>query len=334
LGHLIPGRAIADRQVVRRVEIRVSEFSRQPEMPIELASELGERLRAGRNPDGGWGYYPGNVSRLEPTCWALLALLEDRRPEDAAAAEAGLHLLAQWQRADGLIAEPVLPPNLAFNGLASLLLTAARTSMFAQPAHDQVQRRLLAGIVGVRSEKAWNWNSPVRQDNSLVGWPWTEDAFGWIDPTAWCVLALKKTGGRERPRGIEERLEQAERLLFDRHCAGGGWNYGNSEVLGQKLHAYVSTTALVLLALQDRRARPEVRQSVEYLLRQWPHEPAGMALGLSLHCFRVYALPTEEVEAALATAWQTSAFLGNHSVIGMVRCALTAGMHGPNAFAL
>lgn len=303
-------------------------------MATEFGTELGERLRAGRNPDGGWGYYAGKSSRLEPTCWALLALLEERRPEDAALVDAGLHVLARWQRADGLIAEPPLPPNLAFNGLASLLLTAARTSVFAEPAPEQVQRRLLAGIVGVRSAKAWNWHSPVRQDNSLVGWPWTEDAFGWVDPTAWCALALEKTGLRERPPGSQERLDQAERLLFDRQCAGGGWNYGNSEVLGQKLHAYVSTTAIVLLALQSRRARPEVRQSVGYLLRQWPREPAGMALGLSLHCFRVYAMPTAEVEAALAAAWQKSAFLGNHAVVGMVRLALTAGIHGPHPLAL
>jgi hypothetical protein len=303
-------------------------------MPTELASHLRDVLIAGRNPDGGWGYYAGKASRLEPTCWALLALFYDRRPEDPAVLSAGLHLLANWQRADGLIAEPALPPNLAFNGLASLVFTAARPSVPAEAADGQVRRRLLAGIVGVRSEKAWNWNSPVRQDNSLVGWPWTEDAFGWVEPTAWCALAFKETGVGERPPGSQERLEQAERLLFDRQCVGGGWNYGNSEVLGQKLHAYVSTTALVLLALQDRRTRPEVRHSVEYLLRQWPHELGGLALGLTLHCFRVYALPTAEVEAALAAGWQKSAFLGNHSVIGMVRLALTAGTHGPNALAL
>ena len=201
-------------------------------MPTELASHLRDVLIAGRNPDGGWGYYAGKASRLEPTGWALLSLLEDRHPDDTAIVEAGLHLLAKWQRADGLIAEPPLPPNLAFNGLTSLVFTAVRTSAFAESADDQVQRRLLAGIIGVRSETLWNWNSPVRQDNSLVGWPWSEDAFGWIDPTAWCALALKKTAVRERPPGGQERLEQAERLLLDRQCAGGGWNYGNSEVPG------------------------------------------------------------------------------------------------------
>jgi len=35
------------------------------------AGEIGERLLARVNADGGWGYYDGNSSRIEPTCWAL-----------------------------------------------------------------------------------------------------------------------------------------------------------------------------------------------------------------------------------------------------------------------
>jgi hypothetical protein len=334
LGHLAPGWRIADKQVMTPAEIRVSEFSRRSEMPIELATELGELLLAGRNPDGGWAYYNGKASRLEPTCWALLSLLGGERPEDATVVNAGLRLIGTWQRANGLIAEPRLPPNLAFNGLASLVFTAAGSSTFARPVHDEVQRRLLAGVAGVRSTTAWNWNSPVHQDNSLVGWPWTEGAFGWVEPTAWCMLALKKYGARRGPRDVQGRIDEAERLLLDRQCAEGGWNYGNSEVLERKLHAYVPTTALVLLALQNRRGRPEVRRGLDYLLGAWPHEPAGLALGMSLLCFRAFALPTVEVEAGLTTAWQKSEFLGNYAVAGMARYALTTGMHGPNSLAL
>ena len=38
-------------------------------------SELANVLCRGRNADGGWGYYPGKVSRIEPTCWIALSLL-------------------------------------------------------------------------------------------------------------------------------------------------------------------------------------------------------------------------------------------------------------------
>ncbi len=196
-------------------------------MSIDLTAELGERLRAARNPDGGWGYYPGKVSRLEPTSWALLSLLEDRRPEDAAAVEAGLHLLATWQRADGLIAEPALPPNLAFNGLASLLVTSARSSVAPTAASTAVGARLLEGLLAVEARTVGRLEMLLRpanpQDDSLVGWPWTEDAFGWVEPTAWCLLAVKK-GGTGRDERAAWRIGQAENLLFNRQCVSGGWN--------------------------------------------------------------------------------------------------------------
>ncbi len=37
--------------------------------------DMRRALLSAANADGGWGYYPGKASRLEPTCWALLALL-------------------------------------------------------------------------------------------------------------------------------------------------------------------------------------------------------------------------------------------------------------------
>lgn len=330
---LCPMRQLADRQLVAPLAVLAPDSSRESDMPIEIAAELGELLLAGRNPDGGWGYYAGKSSRLEPTCWALLSLLEVQRPDDMPIVDAGLRLIVKWQRESGLVAEPQLPPNLAFNGLVLLVLTAAHASL-DQREYKEVRSRLTAGIVGVRSKTAWNWNSPVRQDNSLVGWPWTEDAYGWVEPTAWCTLGLKKARLRGASEGSQERIEQAERLLLDRQCAEGGWNYGNGEVLGQTLHAYVPTTAVVLLALQDRRRRAEVERALGYLLSAWPHELAGLALALSLLCFRTYALPTADVETALATAWQKSEFLGNQAVAAMVRYALTTGMHGTNALAL
>ena len=40
---------------------------------LYLESRL-EFLRATQNPDGGWGYFPGKQSWLEPTAYAMLAL--------------------------------------------------------------------------------------------------------------------------------------------------------------------------------------------------------------------------------------------------------------------
>jgi hypothetical protein len=54
-------------------------------------------LKATQNPDGGWGYFPGKPSWLEPTAYALLALAGER----GAALDRGWNLLRSWQRPDG-----------------------------------------------------------------------------------------------------------------------------------------------------------------------------------------------------------------------------------------
>ena len=73
---------------------------------IAGANRLKALLQNTRNRDGGWPYFAGRQSRLEPTVWAMMAL-------GAAAADTPLQ---KWRMAGGLLAEPGLPqPNLALN---------------------------------------------------------------------------------------------------------------------------------------------------------------------------------------------------------------------------
>ena len=53
-------------------------------------------------------------------------------------------------------------------------------------------------------------------------------------------------------KGADTRIRDGEAVLRDRVCVDGGWNYGNSNVFGKNLPAYIPTTAIALLALQDR----------------------------------------------------------------------------------
>ena len=32
----------------------------------------------------------------------------------------------------------------------------------------------------------------MRQDGSLQAWSWVDGTFSWVEPTAWCLLLLKK----------------------------------------------------------------------------------------------------------------------------------------------
>ena len=76
-------------------------------------------------------------------------------------------------------------------------------------------------------------------------------------------------------------------------CEGGGWNYGNSRVYDEELWPYPDTTALALLALQDRPHLPEVRSSLVALDRMVARNGSLLATSLALLCGRVYGRPVE-----------------------------------------
>src|SRR5687768_14195844 len=96
--------------------------------PLPLCAEICTELRSLRNADGGWPYQPGKGSRIEPTCWALLALSQSEgQPLD-------LDVLRRWPRRDNwLIDVTGAPANHAFNALAALtLLQSASTATAAE----------------------------------------------------------------------------------------------------------------------------------------------------------------------------------------------------------
>jgi hypothetical protein len=282
-----------------------------------------ETLLSGTNPDGGWAYYHGHASRLEPTCWALLALLADA---STTGWDASAHrdFLLRSQRTDGLFLEAAVGdenrPNLGFNGLAALLLLAER-----QLAADAARTALVSALIGNKGVKfAASWIN--RQDNALQGWAWIDSTFSWVEPTCWCLLALKKvTKAMPASRDARGRISEAERLLVDRCCTAGGWNYGNANMLGQDLRPYVSTTALGLLAMQDRRQDPCVVKSLDYLVQHRLAETSAMALALTLIALRTFGVPTEDVEDHLLSQWDRTAFLGNFHLIAIALYSLTGG---------
>ena len=259
------------------------------------------------NPDGGWPYYAGRASRLEPTCWALLALAQDAgRPP-------GIDVLRRWRSYDGwLIDVPGAPINVAFNALAALTLVQHPDGVAAGRA---LASKLIA-VKGIQLEQ-----SPVlRQDNSLQAWPWVDGTFSWVEPTAWCLLLLKhpRTGLREAAR---ERIAVGEAMLIDRVCTGGGWNYGSAAVFGRDLWPYVPTTALGVLAMQDRRDVPAVQQSLAHLTKDVGNERSAIALALATMALRVYRAPVDEALKLLESALPASEAMGNVQALAMTACA-------------
>jgi hypothetical protein len=285
---------------------------------------LRQRLVQSQNADGGWPYYAGKQSRVEPTCWAVLAL-GGARTSPEPEADHGLAFLRGLARTDGLLAEnPGIAPNLALNGLAVVALGP-------NPA-DAVARRLVAGIDGVKGVKIETENDP-RHDSTLVGWPWIDTTFSWVEPTAWCLLAVKKARRHNIPTD-RSRETEAERMMSNRGCESGGWNYGTAYSLGRYLHAYVPTTAVGLLAMQDRRDQAVVRKAIDFLVANRLKEVSGMALSLTTLALDVHGRPTADVKQRLIDQAGRTGFLSNLQSAAMALYALTSEQHANAAFRL
>jgi hypothetical protein len=251
--------------------------------PLGLRADLSAVLQRARNVDGGWAYRPTKRSRIEPTCWALLALSQTN-PQPP-----NLDVLARWPRRDNwLIDVAGAPPNHAFNAIAALTLLQSVSTGH----HAETIVRSLIGSKGI----ALRPDPAITQDNSLQAWSWIDGTFSWVEPTAWGVLLLKQRLARGPYPDAAERIRVGEQLLNDRACRGGGWNYGSANVYGKDLLPYVPTTALALLALRDRANESVVVRGLEQLQRDVLSERSAVALSLAIICLRVYGRPTGVLE--------------------------------------
>jgi hypothetical protein len=210
---------------------------------VDPDQELAERT----DPQGGYGTVPGAPSEPEPTAMAALAL------GDADAA----NWLEERQREDGAVG---IEAGSVFRDLTSIAMLAMRSpnAVRAAAAH-------LLATYG-RSEPT---SEAIPHDPTPRGWPWTNDTYGWTEPTAWGVLALRSVGDGG------PRVEDGIALLRDREAIGGGWNYGNRIVLGEELPAFVQPTAVALLALQGIDD-PIVDRGLAWLNRVWEIESDGL----------------------------------------------------------
>ncbi len=223
----------------------------------EIQSYL-KALEAAAQPEGGWAYGPGRPVHLEPTCLALLAFsLESASFQDVI--ERGRQVLTHSAQADGSHRlggdreEAIWPTAL-------VLFVQVATGLPAKDIERTASRLL-----------SWQGRKPDEKnalevhdiDLGLVGWPWADGNFSWVEPTAWACLALRRAGYGDHPR-VEEGL----RLLLDRAFDDGGINYGNRQVLGKRTDPIPGPTALMLLALQGRDDHPRISASINYLIKE------------------------------------------------------------------
>ena len=127
-----------------------------------------------------------------------------------------------------------------------------------------------------------------------------------------------------RPSATAE-ITDAVKLLADRSCVGGGWNYGNREVWDTDLEPYAQTTAIGLIGLQGAGDPKVVTDGYTILRRLWPVEAGGLSLGLSLIALRLAPDGTDseraDVEAALAASFDATSFLDDNVALGWATLA-------------
>jgi hypothetical protein len=222
-----------------------------------LRTERLAALASWQNRDGGWGYFPGATSWVEPTAWAVAALHGE--PGYEGQVRLALAWLGGMQRTDGAcrpqakVEEPSWVTALfvlahLLEGVAGdAVHAAARWLVAARGAEGSLWRRAVA--------RALPREEGYEPDH--YGWSWAPGTNSWVEPTAHSLLALKlyRQYAPERrvdERRLEWRIRLGEQMLRDRRCRDGGWNYGARQALGVALPSYVETTAIALAALQSR----------------------------------------------------------------------------------
>ena len=139
------------------------------------------------------------------------------------------------------------------------------------------------------------------------------------------LIALKKLKQKLPAEPFQERIGQAELMIYDRMCAGGGWNYGNAEVYEEKLWPYPDTTALALIATQDRRQRNENQISLRLLHGLALKADSGLAIAWASICFALYGQNNLALQNALAQRFAKSQFLGENKALALALLALGDG---------
>jgi hypothetical protein len=264
------------------------------------------RLRQAQNADGGWGYFPGKQSWLEPTFYAAVAL------EGEPAADRAWALLKSWQNADGGW-RPSADVQVPSWGTSLCVALAQSRGEFGEPFQKGVS--WLLGSKGV--EGPW-WQkmlfhtglfgTPDRNPD-LKGWPWKAGTASWVEPTAHALLALKKASAKMSSGKLQERVRVGEAQLLDVQCRDGGWNYGSHAALQVDLVAYPETTALGLIGLQGH---PDMGKSVDLAARMAGETTSPLARAWLTIALRLHGA---EVPAPVETAASPETMIAALSII-------------------
>jgi len=269
-----------------------------------MMNQAVEHLMRLQSVDGGFGAYRGGNSRTEATALAALALHRSGDPGAEGAAEAAFAWLERYQLSSG--AWP-LEPDLPEPSWSTSLAVLACSHLAGGGPLVMAGGRWLLGQEG----EGFPWWTRVLirlfpqprvvdLDASLAGWPWVEGTFSWVEPTSYAMMALVRLRSVITDRRLDDRLDEATRMLLDRVCVGGGWNYGNTRIFGDDLWPYPDTTSVALLAVADQAGLPAVADGLDALERMSRANDSVLSLALSALAFAAHGRDASASRARLS----------------------------------
>lgn len=292
----------------------IEQFSRQAPLTRSTRSEqerlvlaldtVRKLLLEAQGEQGGWPAAPAFPLTTESTALGLLALSFGSEESSGGASTRARAWLQARQRSDGSWPHS---DQVAHSDWATSLAVLALSRFPEERDSADAGARWLLGQKG----RGYTWftklvlllspeREVVRLDPDLIGWPWYPDTFSWIEPTSYSLIALKSRRPDLRGRRARTRIDEAERMIMDRECLGGGWNYGNSRVLGEELWPYPDTTALALIALQDF-PRPESLERALAALEVMVEDSASvLSLALAVLALQLHGRDASELRSRLA----------------------------------
>jgi hypothetical protein len=292
-----------------------------------MIDQIRNRLIGLQNADGGWGAAEGRRSNTEATSLALSALLAGgESPSSDRLLRATLWLTARQNPDGGWRLNDVVTAGSWTTALAIMALSgfsehrqrvisAARWLLAQEGSKPGILARLILWATGKSGVN--------RLNNDLIGWSWVPRSFSWVEPTSYALLALKKVNAWLAETNVAERIQRGEALIYDRMCAGGGWNYGNSNVLDYALWPYPDVTALALIALQDRAGEKANQQSLQTLKQISAEANSGLACSWTAICLDVYGQPAVDWQRGIETRFRESDLLGETKTFALALIALS-----------
>jgi hypothetical protein len=300
---------------------------RHPSVETEFVSRVCVPfLQSAQNDDGGWGFHPGSQSRVEPTCWALLALAEQQQTTANSQREKGIDFVRGGQLSDGSFAA------CAGQNVGCWVTSLASWALLRDP---ESKKAVEAGLRWVCEDWPRDINllrrivrklkpgqQVSRQNNSLRGWGWTPRTASWVEPTALALIALEQAPEELRPGGCEKRCRMAKLMIYDRMCPGGGWNCGNPMVYGVPGDPAVGQTVWALLALRNEPDTEQKRLSLQWLEENLGVVSGAASIALAKICLEVYGRPWTDGASRLAEALEKRELTISVTVMALACLAL------------